>query len=285
MRQQEKQLVRRTLIVATCFCCAAAILLRVSTISAQLLPARESRLFPIAEGWASNQINAVIFRRNSITTHGRTQYVAFYDADARVVLAKRILGSNRWQIRRTALQGKVEDAHNSISIAVDGDGFLHMAWNHHNSSLQYCRSASPGSLELEAARPMIGNNETRVTYPEFYSSPGGNLLFLYRDGVSGGGNLILNQYAVKTRVWSRVQDNLIDGESKRNAYWQMAVDVKGAIHLSWVWRENPDVATNHDMCYAKSTDGGKSWRKSSGERYHANYGKNCGIRMADSAGQ
>jgi hypothetical protein len=34
-----------------------------------------------------------------------------------------------------------------------------------------------------------------------------------------------------------------------------------------VWRETPDVATNHDMCYAKSTDGGKTWEKSTGEKY------------------
>jgi hypothetical protein len=47
----------------------------------------------------------------------------------------------------------------------------------------------------------------------------------------------------------------------------MVVDAKGTIHLSWVWRESPDVATNHDMCYAKSVDGGLSWERSTGEKY------------------
>ena len=182
-------------------------------------------------------------------------------------MAKRTLGSSLWQTNRTQLTGNTEDAHNSISLAVDRDGFLHLAWNHHNSPLQYCHGLRPGSLELDRPQSMIGDRETRVTYPEFYSLPGGKLLFLYRDGVSGGGNLILNQYDVKTKKWTRLQDNLIDGEGERNAYWQMAVDVKGSIHLSWVWRETPDVATNHDMCYAKSTDGGRSWRRSSGAHY------------------
>jgi len=243
------------------------VLSRNVTLSVQSLPATASRLVPIAEAWARNQINAVVFRRNSVTTHGRTQYVAFYDTDSRVVLAKRTLGSNLWQTNRTQLTGNTEDAHNSISLAVDSEGFLHLAWNHHNSPLQYCRSLRPGSLELDRPQSMIGDRETHVTYPEFYSLPGGKLLFLYRDGVSGGGNLILNQYKVKTKKWTRLQDNLIDGEGQRNAYWQMAVDAKGSIYLSWVWRETPDVATNHDMCYAKSTDGGRSWRKSSGEHY------------------
>ena len=58
------------------------------------------------------------------------------------------------------------------------------------------------------------------------------------------------------------------GEGKRNAYWQACVDAKGTIHLSWVWRESPDVASNHDMCYAKSVDGGLTWEKSSGEKYN-----------------
>lgn len=50
-------------------------------------------------------------------------------------------------------------------------------------------------------------------------------------------------------------------------YWRVAVDQVGTIHLSWVWRESPDVASNHDLCYAKSTDGGISWLKSTGEKY------------------
>jgi hypothetical protein len=92
-------------------------------------------------------------------------------------------------------------------------------------------------------------------------------LFLYRDGGSGNGNLIINHYNIQTKKWKQIQSNLIDGEGKRNAYWQACVDVKGRFHLSWVWRETPDVATNHDMCYACSDDEGITWKKSTGEKY------------------
>jgi hypothetical protein len=249
-------------------CCVAAMLsFHLLNLAAPPAYAANGRLIPIAEGWARNQVNAVIFRRNSVTTHGDTQYAAFYDAHSRVVLAKRKLTASRWQLQTTPYQGKVSDAHNAINIAVDGEGFLHMAWNHHVSRLQYCRSVAAGSMELTAHMPMVGDKEERVTYPEFYNLANGNLLFLYRDGASGNGNLILNHYDVKAKKWARLQDRLIDGEGERNAYWQMATDAKGAIHLSWVWRETPDVATNHDLCYAKSTDGGKSWHKSTGEKY------------------
>jgi hypothetical protein len=245
----------------------AALSLTSATLSAQSPTRTGVRTFPIAEGWAANQVNAVIFRRNSLTTHGDTQYAAFYDGAARVVLAKRESKTAAWQVRRTEYEGDARDAHKSISIAVDGQGFVHVAWNMHDTPLLYRRSLGPGSLELARETPMRGDREGRVTYPEFYNLPGGDLLFLYRDGASGGGNLVLNRYDVKAKRWSRLQDNLIGGEGVRNAYWQMAVDARGAIHLSWVWRETPDVMTNHDLCYAKSPDGGRTWHKSSGEKY------------------
>jgi len=223
---------------------------------------------PVAKGWAKNSVNATIFRTNSVTTHGDTQYIAFYSEDAHVILAKRTLGTTKWRIRETQYTGNTKDAHNGISIAVDGTGILHMSWDHHCVPLRYCRSVSPGALELTDEISMTGQNENKVTYPEFYNLPDGGLLFLYRDGGSGNGNTMLNHYDVKTQKWSIVQHPLIDGQGQRNAYTnQIAIDKYGRWHISWCWRETGDVATNHDICYAKSADRGKTWQKSTGERY------------------
>ena len=227
----------------------------------------DTHIVPLGKGWSKNSVNAVIFRRNAVVSHKDIQYVAYYDADSMVVLARRKLGSTRWDISKTQYKGKVKDAHNSISIMIDGDGYLHMSWDHHNDSLRYCRSISPGSLELTEKMSMTGIKEHKVTYPEFYRLQNGNLLFLYRDGASGRGNLMLNHYNTKTREWTQRQDAFIDGEGQRNAYWQMCTDLEGTVHISWVWRETGDVSTNHDMCYAKSTDGGITWQKSNGEEY------------------
>jgi hypothetical protein len=248
------------------------LLLLVSLASAQqgaAIPIRQTNteLVDVAPGWANNSVNAVIFRKNSLVTYRDTQFIAFYNKDRYVVVAKRKLGTHNWIIKQTQLRGNAADAHNCISIMVDGNGFLHMAWDHHNNKLHYCRSISPGSLELTDEMPMIGKAEQRVSYPEFFRLANGNLLFLYRDGGSGQGNLIMNAYDITTRQWTRVQDNLVDGQGQRNAYWQVFVDTKGTIHLSWVWRETPDVASNHDMCYARSADGGKTWTTSEGKKY------------------
>jgi hypothetical protein len=220
----------------------------------------------VADGWAGNSVNAVVFRKNALVSDASTQYIAFYDKDAAVVLGKRPLGGKRWELKKTPFRGNTRDAHNAISIMLDGAGYLHLSWNHHNSPLQYARSSAPGSLEMVGV-PMTGQDEARVSYPEFFSQPDGGLLFLYRDGGSGRGNLVVNSYAPASKSWRRLHRNLVDGEGRRNAYWQACVDARGTIHLSWVWRESPDVGSNHDMAYARSRDGGLTWENSAGQRY------------------
>lgn len=222
------------------------------------------RVVEVGPGWARNSVNAVVFRRNALVTHEGEQYIAYYDDAARVVLGRRTLGSSTWELRPTAFTGQALDAHNSISLMVDGAGYLHLAWDHHNSALRYARSRRPGVLEMSAEQPMTGRDEASVTYPEFHRLPTGDLLFLYRDGGSGRGNLVINRYDTATRSWARLHDNLLSGEGRRNAYWQAFVDARGTLHLSWVWRESPDVASNHDLAYARSRDGGRTWETAEG---------------------
>lgn len=184
-----------------------------------------------------------------------------------MVLGKRQISDTAWILQETQYRGNASDAHNSISIAVDGEGFLHVAWDHHNNALRYATSTAPKGLLLGGKQPMIGEAENNVSYPEFYSLPNGNLLFFYRDGGSGNGNLVINRYNAPAKKWTRLHSTLINGEGRRNAYWQACTDSKGVVHLSWVWRESPDVASNHDICYARSRDGGLTWEKSNGEAY------------------
>lgn len=216
-------------------------------------------------GWSRTTVNTVVFRKNSLTSDGAIQYAAWYDSVGRVILGMRTDG--KWRIKTTSFTGHVADAHNSISIMTDGEGYLHMAWDHHGHPLRYTRSVEPRSLDMGAPRAMIGTEEKSVTYPEFYRLANGNLIFLYRDGQSGKGNLVMNSYETATKRWRRLHSNLIDGESERNAYWQAYTDARGTIHLSWVWREEPDVASNRDMAYARSRDGGQTWERSDGSKY------------------
>lgn len=232
------------------------------------------RFIPAGTGYSNNSVNATVFRNSSVATLSQTQYIAYYDSLGYLTLGKRQLQDSAFQIERTQYQGHVRDAHNIISIMPDGDGYLHVSFDHHGNPLHYARSVEPGSLTLGDMEPMISPSmdalvpdELDVTYPEFYRLASGNVLFVYRSGASGRGNLVMNLYNTKERKWSRVQDILIDGEQQRNAYWQLFVDAEGTIHVSWVWRETWLVETNHDICYACSKDEGRTWQRTDGTPY------------------
>ncbi len=221
----------------------------------------------IGLSWAKNSVNGTIFRKNSVTSFNGNQFVSYYDSSGYVVLAKRSLDSNKWKINTTQHSGDIEDAHNVISIGVDGNGYVHMAWDHHGHPLRYSMSTDSLGITMGEKQSMIGTLESVVTYPEFFRLPDGDLLFIYRDGWSGNANCVINKYSIKDKEWVRLHDNLISGQSTRSAYWQSCVDSNGVIHVSWVWRESSDVSSNHDMCYARSSDGGVTWCKSTGEQY------------------
>lgn len=228
-------------------------------------PGSHARVLPIApDGFAGSSINVVAGLQNTLFTDGDVQYAAYYAGAGTLMLARRDLDEDTWMTRRTAYFGRVDDAHNSVAIIADGDGYLHVAWDHHDNPLNYTRSTAPGALDLGSKLPMTGQLEERVTYPQFLRLPDGDLLLFYRDGQSGRGNLVLNRYTTRTRTWTQVQPSLIDGEGQRSAYTAVTVDRAGVLHLAWNWRDTPDVASNHDLCYARSADGGRTWTTSTG---------------------
>lgn len=223
---------------------------------------------PVDEGWAKSSVNAVIFRKNSITSHNNVQYLSYYDEEGSVMIARRDYGSNNWDIQSTPFTGDVTNAHNSISIGIDGNGVVHMVWGLHNAPMQYVQGRPGDELTFTDEMPMTGQNEESVTYPQFFRIANGDLLFMYRDGASGRGNIMLNRYKLETERWQPVQHPLIDGGGKLSPYVNpIAIDEEGNLHLSWNWRESPDVASNHDIAYAYSPDEGENWFTSSEEPY------------------
>ena len=141
------------------------------------LPASAQRLIEIGEGYSSTSINTTVFRNSSLVTFKQHQYTAYYDAEGYMVIGKRKLKSKQWELQRSQYKGNVADAHNVISLMVDGDGYLHVSFDHHGHPLNYCRSISPESLTLGEKEPMTGKDEADVTYPEFYRVSNGHLLF------------------------------------------------------------------------------------------------------------
>jgi hypothetical protein len=234
-----------------------------ATAGAETPPADVLDVAPV---WAGHSVGF------SLLTVNDRQLVGFYDADRRLTVAVRSLGEKGWTFvplpRHTGW-----DSHNSIEMAVDRDGFVHLTADMHTSPLVSFRSRHPLSEpfttdSFEPLNRMTGDQESRVTYPRFLHDAAGDLVFMYRYGSSGNGDQILNRYDATTRQWHRLLDQPLTcgrvGDATMNAYLHGPVrGPDGFFHLAWVWRDTPDCETCHDVCYARSRDL-VSWERSDG---------------------
>ena len=190
----------------------------------------------------------------SLMTESKHQYTAYYNSNREMTVASRVLPDGEWKYK--VLPTKVgHDSHNYVTMAIDSKGYLHVSGNMHCVKLIYFKSKKPYDIStLTKVDSMVGQNENRCTYPKFIKGANDELIFNYRDGGSGNGNVFYNIYDVETGQWKRLLNTpLADGQGKMNAY--ILGPFQGPdkqFHISWVWRDTPDCSTNHDLSYAKS---------------------------------
>ena len=188
----------------------------------------------VAPVWAGHPVGF------SLLSHDRLQFVGFYDADRRMTIASRPIDSTRWTFKVLPTSVKW-DSHNTITMALDDDGQLHVAGNMHGSPLTYFRTTRPLDVtSLERIPAITGANESHCTYPTFLRGPAKEFLFTYRDGHSGGGNQMYDMYDLSAHTWNRLLDEpLTDGGGQMNAYFTGPVrGPDGYFHLAWVWRRH-----------------------------------------------
>lgn len=215
----------------------------------------------LARVWAGHPVGF------DLLTHGDRQFAAFYDAERRMTVTSRRLDSEAWTFvrpegqwleRRNRLSTTIGwDSHNSVTMAIDEEGLIHLCGNMHVDPLIYFRTARPLDITgFERIDRMVGRDEDRCTYPHFMRGSKGELVFRYRDGASGNGVDYYNVYDPRAQMWRRLIDApLLDGQGRMNAYARMpTLGPDGAYHMVWMWRDTPDCATNHDISYARSRD-------------------------------
>lgn len=212
-----------------------------------------------------------------LLTHGNRQYIAYYNANRNMVVGQRNLDDSEFQLHvKPATSRETHggtstvlgwDSHNSVTLGIDKENYIHLSGNMHVHPITYFRSTMANDIStLEQEMEMVGTEEDRCTYPKFMNDRNGELLFHYRDGGSGNGNEIFNVYSTETKTWNRLLDTpLTDGEELMNAYQSQPTLMKDDwYHVYWVWRDTPDCSTNHDLSYMKSPDL-KNWFNAFGD--------------------
>ena len=235
--------------------------------------------------WAGNTINTVIFRHHAILTSDEFQYTAYYVDEHTLRLVQRHLepaaaGEPEQPPRTHDLPGEynLRDAHNSISLGIDRQGYLHLCYDHHGTQLRYRRALEPQSIgRWSEELPMTGAYEENVTYPTFILPRHGYpLTLLYRDGSATKGTARLKTYSETQQRWEDHSHPVLSGSDEKpwssNAYWNHpAIDHEGALHISFVWRTHSlgeeQRINNINIGYARSRDNGHSWITSRGRAY------------------
>lgn len=227
--------------------------------------------------WSGNSINQVIYRCSGLITNNENQIAAYYLSNKIIRVVKRNLNTNEIAHHDISGEYDINDAHNSISIGVDRRGYCHLAYGCHATKLKYRRGLIEGGIfDWTDEMSMTGLHENHVTYPTFIGPfDGTSLIFLYRDGFHNCGSARIKKYDELTKEWNDSDDAILSGVNQKpfscNAYWNNPViDNVGVLHLTFVWRyatANKSLVHNVNICYAKSLDGGLTWRKASGEVY------------------
>ena len=185
-------------------------------------------------------------------------YVGYYDAERWLAVSQ--IDKCTAEVRTVRLPSRFAgwDAHNSVALALDQAGRLHVAGNMHASPLVYSRMDKADDLSsLTILKPMVGSDEEKTTYPMFFRFEDGSLGFSYRTGQSGNGCELINRFDGER--WSRLGERPLFAPASSgppvNAYHTGFV--RGPdhfFHVAWVWRETHNVETNFNVNYAKSPD-------------------------------
>jgi hypothetical protein len=248
-------------------------------------------------GYAGSAINSIAFAQNNLITLGDQQFISYYrrhatdpnhPANNTVVVARRTVGESLWEIFPTSFTSfNINDTHNVISMAIDGDGVIHMSWGMHVNTLLYARSAGPVLGNDPIVMTSLGTagmtgQESGVTYPKFQTLPDGDVIFLFREVGSGNGDWYLNRYDTVTDTWSPVHTDggglpqplmLGLGDTPNNCFYpdRITLGPDGMLHLAGVFRYGSDsparetgYQTNHRYVYLRSPDGGTTWQRSDG---------------------
>ena len=251
----------------------------------------EPRALNFERGAYGTCINGQTFQIDALVSFKGWQYATYFDAGRRLCVARRQLPSNRWQ--RIAFDDYTINHNDVHNVAVIGicptDGTVHLAFDHHGSPLHYRVSragaaTAPEKTEWTAAlfgattaELVKGHKLSGVTYPAFFSAPDGRLQLCYRIGGSGNGSSHLALYDPAKGGWT-IHGQFIgnegdyQGSKARNAYHNgFDYDAKGRLHTTWVWREEQNnrewgPSNCHDLQYAFSDDGGRSWLNNDGVR-------------------
>jgi hypothetical protein len=223
-------------------------------------------IIPLGLAWAGSSVNCVPFRVSGVLTRHGVCYCAYYDPSGNVVVARVACGGHAVSRHILANPRPPFDAHRAISLGLDCEKRIHLAFGAHDSTLLVARANGPEfDSGFSAAVALDDELALRITYPMFLSFPGGDqLILLFRNGSAADAEWRIKRFDTAAGRWQDDPRPIITGRqpplSPSGPYVNTpAYGPDGEIVLFIVWRlrshSNPDAVNNAGIDCVVSNDG------------------------------
>ena len=199
----------------------------------------------------------------SVDVPGVPAYVATYDRS-----------EGRW-LGEPALVGygpPANDVHNTPSLVIDSEGYLHTLTGTHGSPFAYARSLEPNTAHEGFTEPTLIEEGLRSTYVGLVCDPDDTLHLVFRAWTTDGVYHPHSQYAnlgykrkLKGSDWEPMRRLAVAPFSEYSIwYHRLTIDRRGRLFVSFdIWSTFWFYRTDHVGSRRKtimSSDGGDSWQ-------------------------
>lgn len=169
------------------------------------------------------------------------------------------------------------DAHKNGSIMIDHDGYIYCFFGGHGENLRVRRSTVPFSIETWQSSVVIAGGAA-LTYPQPWELTEGRIVVPMRQDSIGQRLLVSTDQGA---TWSPT--TLLANSGGFGAYF-ITVAEQGSfprkIHI--IWNVYESATMRRDFFYARSDDGGVSWKKSDGSTLSLPIALEAGEQILDS---
>jgi hypothetical protein len=176
-------------------------------------------------------------------------------------------GEGNWSklpaMNGTARAEYVDDlGHNQPSIAMDGDGNLHMFASMHNDTWRYFVS-DWDSHTMQNHSIMMPDQGDLLTYPVVAGAPDGDVWLIIRS-VAGDRRVgKLYRFDNDNKTWTR--EAIFASAAGRSVYPDdLLIDENGHVHILFEWAPNPAAAVRHELSYVKYNPSTQTFHKADG---------------------
>lgn len=149
--------------------------------------------------------------------------------------------------------------HNQPTIAVDGDGYIHIFYSMHGINWRYYRSSVPGDVHTMVNRSAyMPDQGGSYTYPAATRTDNGDIYLVIRAGTEGR----LYRWNNAANVWTN--EGTFARASGYVVYPDDVIFSAGEVHIAWEWAYRTSNGLRHNGSYLRYSPVTRQFRNAAG---------------------